>query len=213
MHVVIPLFPRYTTLDAIGPYEVLRFIPDAEITFAAVETDPVPADSGALAITDTTPLDEIETCDIVVVPGGPGSRAENKRLVDWLKMIHPKTRWTTSVCTGALVLGSAGLLNGIDAATHWNPKVVERLKELGARYVPDRVVVNEEHRIVTSAGVSAGIDMALDLAARLTAQMTAEAIQLAIQYDPQPPFDCGSPDKATEDVQQRALELLGSATV
>ncbi|QIS20975.1 DJ-1/PfpI family protein [Nocardia terpenica] len=212
MHVVIPLFPRYTTLDAIGPYEVLRFVPDAEITFAAVEKDPVPADSGALAITDTTPLDGIETCDIVVVPGGPGTRAENKQLVDWLKMIHPKTRWTTSVCTGALVLGSAGLLNGIDAATHWNPKVIERLQELGARYVPDRVVVNEKHRIVTSAGVSAGIDMALSLAARITDPVTAKAIQLAIQYDPKPPFDSGSPEKATEAVKERALELLGSAT-
>ncbi|QIS15520.1 DJ-1/PfpI family protein [Nocardia arthritidis] len=212
MHIVIPLFPRYTTLDAIGPYEVLRFIPDAEITFAAAETDPVPADSGALAITHTTPLNEIETCDIVVVPGGPGSRAENKQLVAWLSMIHPKSRWTTSVCTGALVLGSAGLLKGLDAATHWNPKVVQRLEELGARYVTDRVVFDDEHRIVTSAGVSAGIDMALALAARITDQVTAEAIQLAIQYDPQPPFDSGSPDKATENVRQRALELLGSKT-
>jgi len=194
MRIVIPLFDRFTALDAIGPYEVLSRLPGAEVVFAATEEGPVRADTGRLAVVADRRLDAIGSCDVVVVPGGPGTRAlmGGGALTEWVAGVHGATTWTTSVCTGSLVLGGAGLLSGLEATTHW--AAAELLESFGARYTARRVVF--EGRIVTAAGVSAGIDMALTLAARIAGGDVAQAIQLAIEYDPQPPFDSGSPIKA-----------------
>jgi putative intracellular protease/amidase len=190
MHIIIPLFDEFTALDAVGPYEVLCKVPGAEVVFAAVDCGPVRSDTGTLAIVADARLDEIESCEVVVVPGGPGTRklSTDESLIGWVRRIHPTTQWTTSVCTGSLVLAAAGLLDGLEATGHW--AAVDELEALGARYTPQRVVT--AGKIVTAAGVSAGIDMALTLASRIAGDEVAEAIQLMIEYDPQPPFDSGS---------------------
>jgi len=195
VRIVVPLFDRFTALDAVGPYEVLSRLPGAEVVFAATETGPVRTDTRALAITADARLDEIDSCDVVVVPGGPGTRQlmTDQTLTAWMRAIHPATQWTTSVCTGSLLLGGAGLLAGLDATTHW--ACVDLLESLGARYSPERVIVRG--KVITAAGVSAGIDMALTLAALIAGDAVAEAIQLSIEYDPQPPFNSGSVAKAS----------------
>jgi transcriptional regulator GlxA family with amidase domain len=204
MRVVIAIFDEFTALDAVGPYEVLRLLPGAEVVFAAVRTGPVRTDSRALAITADAAFPDIDRCDVLVVPGGRGSREflADPDMIAWLRGVHATTTWTASVCTGSLVLAAAGLLEGLPAATHWS--AAAELEALGAVYTAERVVFHD--KVVTAAGVSAGIDMALALAARLTDRTTAEAIQLAIEYDPQPPFDAGSPAKAP----QAAKDLLAA---
>ncbi|HZN15748.1 MAG TPA: DJ-1/PfpI family protein [Acidimicrobiales bacterium] len=194
MRIVIPLFDRFTALDAVGPYEVLSRLPGAEVVFAAAEKGPVRTDVGSLAITADATFDEIESADVLTVPGGPGTRhlMTDPQLIAWVKQIHPTTTWTTSVCTGSLLLGAAGVLDGLKATTHWSAD--ELLNSLGATYVEERVVI--EGKVITAAGVSAGIDMALTLAARIAGDVVAQAIQLGIEYDPQPPFDCGAKSKA-----------------
>ncbi|MCP2259203.1 DJ-1/PfpI family protein [Streptoalloteichus tenebrarius] len=209
MRVVIPLFPSFTALDAVGPYEVLRLVPGAEVLFVATEKGEVRADSGALAITADAALDEVDACDVLVVPGGEGSLAPPPELVPWLAKVHATTRWTASVCTGSLLLGAAGILDGLDATTHWG--AAQRLEAYGARFLPERVVFQDAHRVVTAAGVSSGIDMALALAARLADQVTAEGVQLAIEYDPRPPFHAGAPSQASQPVRARAVEILREA--
>jgi putative intracellular protease/amidase len=194
MRIVIPLFDGFTALDAVGPYEVLGRIPGAEVVFAASDRGPVRTDTGKLAIIADARLDEIESCEVVVVPGGPGTRrlTSDEALIGWIRRIDRTTQWTTSVCTGSLLLAAAGLLEGLDATGHW--AAVDELEALGARYIPQRVVT--QGKIVTAAGVSAGIDMALTLASLIAGVEVAEAIQLWIEYDPRPPFDSGSPAKA-----------------
>lgn len=190
MNIVFPLYDRFTALDAVGPYEVLSRLPDTSVTFAAADRGPVRTDRALTVVADAA-FEEIDRCDVLVVPGGPGSREVVKRdgpLVDWVRRVHPTTRWTTSVCTGSLILGAAGLLAGLDATTHWGART--ELEATGATYVPERTVVRG--KIVTAAGVSAGIDMALALAARIVGDVAAEAIQLLIEYDPRPPFASGS---------------------
>ena len=198
MDIVIPLFPNFTALDAIGPYEVLRGLPEANITFAAADPGLVHADEPALAFQATTALNDIDAADILVVPGGPGTRAviKDEAFLDWVRRIHATTTYTTSVCTGSLVLAAAGLLDGLEATTHWAR--VALLESLGAKYTERRVV--QQGKIVTAAGVSSGIDMALTLAAQIDGDDRAMAIQLYIEYDPQPPFDCGSPAKAGPEI-------------
>jgi putative intracellular protease/amidase len=195
MHIAIPLFDRFTALDAVGPYEVLSRLPGAEVTFVGERTGPVRTDTGALAITVDAALDDVVAPDVVVVPGGPGTRAmlEPGPLHAWVGAAHATTQWTTSVCTGSLILGAAGVLEGLEATTHW--AALDELAPLCARAVGDRRIV-EQGKVVTAAGVSAGIDMALWLAARLAGDDVARAIQLGIEYDPQPPFDSGSTAKA-----------------
>ena len=204
MDIAILLYDRFTALDAVGPYAVLSRLPGAAMRFVAERPGPVSDDSGGLMLIATAGLDEVTRPDIVVVPGGPGEVAvrAGAAVTDWLRAVHPTTTWTTSVCTGALILGAAGLLSGLRASTHWLAH--DALRELGAIPVTDRVVIDDAHHIVTAAGVSAGIDMALTLAARLAGDMVAQAIQLGIEYDPQPPFDAGSPAKAPAEV----VELL-----
>jgi putative intracellular protease/amidase len=206
MQIAIPVYPAFTALDAIGPYEVLQRLPGAEVVFCAEEPGPVRTDQRMLGLLADRSLAEVERPDIVVVPGGYGSRSmldPAHPLTSWLAVVHETTSWTTSVCTGSLLLAAAGILDGVDATTHWASR--DALASLGARPVEERVVVRD--RIVTAAGVSAGIDMALVLAERIAGPEVAQAIQLGIEYDPDPPHDAGSPDKAPPAI----VELTGLA--
>ncbi len=194
MDIAILIYDRLTALDAIGPYEVLSRLPGASTKFVAVEPGPVRTDNGVLTLLAEHSLADVNEPDIVLVPGGPGevaSRAGGPAL-QWLRDVHETTTWTTSVCTGSLILAAAGLLDGKRATSHW--LALEQLRALGGEPTSERVVF--DGKIVTAAGVSAGIDMALSLAARIAGEEVAQAIQLGIEYDPQPPFDAGSPAKA-----------------
>ena len=206
MKIAIALFDRFTALDAVGPYEVLSRLPGAEVVFVAAEKRIYRTDIGALALLPGATFAEVDRADILLVPGGPGRQAmmADEALVGWVRKIHPTTQWTTSVCTGSLVLGAAGVLQGIDAVTHWG--AMTDLAAVGATPVSERVVIRG--KIVTAAGVSAGIDMALTLAARIAGEDVARAIQLGIEYDPQPPFDSGHPSKATPETVQVIAELM-----
>jgi putative intracellular protease/amidase len=198
MDIAIPIFDRFTALDAVGPYEVLSRLPGARVRFVAHEAGPVRAETRMLALVAEAPFEDVPTPEVLVVPGGIGTRAllEDERLIGWIRHVHETSTWTTSVCTGSLLLGAAGVLAGLDAATHWGAR--GDLAALGVRPVARRVV--EEGKIVTAAGVSAGIDMALTLAARIAGDDIAQAIQLEIEYDPRPPFHAGSPESAGEAI-------------
>ena len=200
MQIAIPLYERFTALDAIGPYEVLSRLPGAKVTFVAKEAGPVRTDNGMLALHADAALADLPHPDIVVVPGGFGTRAmlADEEFLDWLRGAHETSQWTTSVCTGSLLLAAAGIIKGLDATTHWAVRDV--LEALGAHYVEDRVV--QHGKIVMGAGVSAGIDMALTLAAQIAGDDVAQTIQLYIEYDPQPPFDSGAPSKASAGVKE-----------
>ena len=203
MDITILLFDRFTALDAIGPYEVLSRLPGATVTFAARSRGTVRTDVGSLGVEATAALDEIDHTDLLLIPGGPGETAERAvpATIEWVRTIDATTTWTTSVCTGALVLAQAGLLDGRPATTHWGALHV--LERLGARPVEARWV--ESDKYVTAAGVSAGIDMALALAARIAGDDVAQMIQLGIEYDPDPPFVGGSTRTAPEHIRA-ALE-------
>jgi putative intracellular protease/amidase len=204
MNIAIVLYDRFTALDAIGPYEVLSRLPGASVAFVATEAGPVSTDNGMLTILAERSLEQAGQPDIVLVPGGPGEVAARAggATLDWLKQVDQTSTWTTSVCTGSLILAAAGLLEGKRATTHW--LAMDELGRLGAEPVQERVVF--DGKLVTAAGVSAGIDMALTLAARIAGDTVAQAIQLGIEYDPQPPFNAGSPRTAPADV----VELLRS---
>ena len=206
LRVAVVLYDRMTALDAVGPIEVLRFLPGARLELVSTARGPVRTDSEAVELVATTAYDDCPSPDVVVVPGGPGTaEALDGPLVPWLQRVHPTTTWTTSVCSGSLLLAYAGLLAGAPAASHFS--VVELLPQLGAARSDERLVVDEGHHVMTAAGVSSGIDMALVLAERLSDTTTAQAIQLVIEYDPQPPHDTGALDKASADVVRRAIEL------
>jgi putative intracellular protease/amidase len=194
MKIAIVLYDRFTALDAIGPYEVLSRLPGADLAFIAVESGPVTTDNGMLTMLAQHSLGEVRGADIVLVPGGPGEVAARAgdSVLDWLRSAHETSTWTTSVCTGSLILAAAGLLAGKRATTHW--LAFDELERLGAQPVHERVVF--DGKLVTGAGVSAGIDMALTLAAQVAGPEVAQAIQLGIEYDPQPPFAAGSPETA-----------------
>ncbi|MGH9213830.1 MAG: DJ-1/PfpI family protein [Acidimicrobiales bacterium] len=207
MLIAIPLFERLTALDAIGPYEVLQRLPDAEVRFVGERTGFVTTENGMLRLGVDATLDDTPRPDVVVVPGGVGNRVllPESPLVDWVRAVHPTTRWTTSVCTGSLVLAAAGLLDGLTATTHW--AAYKELEGLGATPTDQRVVEHPDQRIITAAGVSSGIDMALGLAEHLTDRTTAQAMQLMVEYDPQPPFDAGALSKVDQAVLARAAEI------
>ena len=194
MQIAILIFDKLTALDAIGPYEVLRSVPGWEVKFVGPEKGPVRTDSGALGLSADYSLAEVSEADIVLVPGGEGNRPllGDEAVLSWLRQIDAGSKWTTSVCTGSLVLGAAGLLAGKRTTSHW--LYLEQLREFGADPVGGRFV--EDGKVITAAGVSAGIDMALHLVGREAGPEVAQAIQLGIEYDPQPPFDAGSPSKA-----------------
>ncbi|HWG08418.1 MAG TPA: DJ-1/PfpI family protein [Solirubrobacteraceae bacterium] len=198
MNTAILLYDGFTALDAVGPYEVLSRLPGARATFVAAEAGPVRTDNGMLTLTAELSLEQLPAPEIVLVPGGPGevaARAGGPAL-EWLRAAHETSTWTTSVCTGSLILAAAGLLGGKRATGHW--LAMDKLRELGAEGVSERIVF--DGKLVSAAGVSAGIDMALALAARIAGEQVAQAIQLGIEYDPQPPFDAGSPQKAPSEI-------------
>ena len=194
MQIAFLLYDGFTALDVVGPYDVLRNLPGCEPVFVAEQVGPVRNTSGSLALIADKGVDEVDEADILVVPGGFGTRVvlDHQPLLAWLRQVHEGTTWTTSVCTGALLLAAAGLLEGEPATTHWLAR--STLGALGARPVPERVV--QSGKIITAAGVSAGIDMALRVVELTEGPQAAKAIQLGLEYDPQPPFDAGSPEKA-----------------
>jgi len=209
MDIAIPVYERFTALDAVGPYDVLSRLPGATVSFLAAEPGPKRTENGMLALVADRALEELPQPEVVVVPGGFGTRAllEDERMVGWIRRAHESSEFTTSVCTGALLLGAAGVLDGLEATTHWTE--LETLERFGARPASRRVV--EQGKVITAAGVSSGIDMALLLAARLAGDDVAEAIQLAIEYDPQPPFDSGSTAKARPETVQLVQNVLEAA--
>jgi putative intracellular protease/amidase len=216
MDIAIPIYDRFTALDAVGPYEVLSRLPDARVTFIAKEAGTYQTDNGMLSVVAEASLDDMPHPEVVMIPGGMGTRAlmSDEAMLDWIRTAHETSTYTTSVCTGSLLLGAAGVLDGLDATTHWLE--LETLDKLGARSTSKRVV--EQGKVITAGGVSSGIDMALLLASRIAGDEFAKGIQLLIEYDPQPPFDAGSPDKAPPEtvelistMARRHLEQLAAS--
>jgi putative intracellular protease/amidase len=201
--IAIYIFDKLTALDAIGPYEVLQRLPGAKVKFVGAERGPIRTDQGMLGVVRDFAFDEVPSADILVVPGGIGTRPliEDQPTIEWIRAVDAGSQWTTSVCTGSLLLGAAGLLEGKQATTHW--AALDMLKQFGAVPTSERVV--EQGKIITAAGVSSGIDMALRLVARLAGDEASQAIQLGIEYDPQPPFDTGSKAKAPDRIVELAM--------
>ena len=194
MQIAIVVYDRFTALDVVGPYEILSRAPDAETVFVAEQAGLVRTDTGSLAISADKALSEVPSPDIVLVSGGPGQSAlmDHEPLLDWLRAADATSTWTTSVCTGSLLLAAAGLLEGRRATSHW--LALDQLTRFGAEPTGERVVFDGKY--VTAAGVSSGIDMGLALLGRIAGDEHAQAVQLATEYDPQPPYDAGSPEKA-----------------
>ena len=203
IEIAVLLFDRLTALDAIGPYETLQRLPGATVVFVAEQPGEIRTENGFLGLMADAALGDVPRPDVVVVPGGVGCRAllEPNPVHEWLRSVHRTTRFTTSVCTGSMVLAAAGLLDGLEAATHWS--TYDELEKLGAIPTGARVVEHLDRRLLTAAGVSSGIDMALRLSELLVDETAAKAMQLMVEYDPQPPFDAGSLDKAGPDVLER----------
>jgi transcriptional regulator GlxA family with amidase domain len=206
VQLAIALFPRLTALDAIGPYEVLQRVPTIDVVFVGAERGTVRTENGFLGLSVDATFAEVPRPDLVLVPGGIGTRAllDGGDLLEWVRAVHPTTTFTTSVCTGSLVLGAAGLLEGLTATTYWS--VLDLLARFGAEPTSQRVVEHLDRRIITAAGVSSGIDMAIRLVELLDGDVAAQAAQLMVEYDPQPPFDAGSPAKAGEAVMTKVKE-------
>ncbi|MBA2505101.1 MAG: DJ-1/PfpI family protein [Thermoleophilaceae bacterium] len=208
MDIAIPLYDRFTALDAIGPYEVLSRLPDARVRFIAHEPGPVVTVNGMLTILAEDALEDVPNPEIVCVPGGWGTRAllDDERMLAWIRGAHETSEWTTSVCTGSLLLGAAGVLEGLDATSHWLE--LEALSDFGARPTGARVV--EQGKVITAAGVSSGIDMALMLAGQIAGDEFAKSVQLLIEYDPQPPYDSGSTEKAPDEIVANIRTLVAA---
>ena len=206
VEIVVPLFPRFTALDAVGPYEVLQRVPAFDVTFVGHARGEVRSENAMLGLVADATFEEHPSPDVIVFPGGIGTRQleSDTRVLEWVRRVHATTRYTTSVCTGSLVLGAAGLLDGLTATTHWS--CYRELAAHGAEPTAQRVVEHLERRIITAAGVSSGIDMALRLVELLADRTAAQAAQLMIEYDPQPPFDCGSVAKSDDVVMTRVIE-------
>jgi len=203
MQIALVLYPGFTVLDIIGPFQVLADVPGHDVVFVAGERGQVVDHTGRCPLVASATFAEVTSPDVVVVPGELFAEWDD-RVVEWLRRVHPTTSWTTSVCTGSLYLAAAGILDGTDATTHWARS--ERLEELGARYTAERVV--ERGKVITAAGVSSGIDMALTLVGRVHGAEMAKLAQLAIEYDPHPPFDAGSPSKAPAELVALARAAL-----
>jgi transcriptional regulator GlxA family with amidase domain len=198
MQVAYLLYDKFTALDITGPLEVLNSVPDVESIFVAETAGPIRNESDTLSLVADASLDEVPNPDVFVIPGGFGTRSllDHEPLLAWIRGAHETSEYTTSVCTGSLLLAAAGVLDGIPATTHWLAR--DLLAELGAERSTDRVV--EQGKILTAAGVSSGIDMALRLVQLKYGDEVAQAVQLGIEYDPDPPLDCGSPDKAPKEI-------------
>jgi transcriptional regulator GlxA family with amidase domain len=212
MQIAIVLYPGFTALDFIGPYEVLRNLPDTEVRFLWHEPGPIAADSGMLIVGATHSFDETPSPDLLLIPGGMTTfeHARDEKLLAWVRQAHASAAWTASVCSGSVILAAAGLLEGKRATSHW--MAVPTLKAFGVTPVSDERIVEAdatpEHRIVTCAGVSAGIDLGLWLAGQIAGEGKAKAIQLAIEYDPQPPFGSGHMSKASSATKAAAAASL-----
>jgi transcriptional regulator GlxA family with amidase domain len=206
LQIAIPLFPKYTALDAVGPYEVLQRIPTFDVIFIGHTRGEVRSENGMIGLIADATFEEVPAPDVLVFPGGVGTRplVHDERVLAWVRRAHAGSRFTTSVCTGSVVLGAAGLLQGLTATTHWS--CYRELAEQGAEPTAARVVEHLDERIITAAGVSSGIDMALRLVELLVDRTAGEAAQLMIEYDPQPPFDCGTVTKASDAVMTRIVE-------
>ncbi len=201
------LYDGMTALDAIGPYEVLQ-APGlkTDVRFVATERGVKRTDFGKLRLTADYSLDETPSPDILLIPGTPYPQAVmgDQKVIEWITQAHKTTKWTTSVCTGALALAAAGVLQGLQATTHW--LALDVLKQFGAIPTKERVV--RQGKIFTSAGVSSGIDMALTLVAEEFGVEAAQLTQLLIEYDPQPPFNAGNPDKTSAAIVSEAREAF-----
>jgi len=206
VNIAMLVFERITVLDVVGPYEVLVRLPGATVQMVGLARGVVRSDNGACGIAADVALEEVSRADVLVVPGGFGTRAleKDERVKAWIRAIDQTTTVTASVCTGALVLGAAGLLQGRRANTHWALR--ERLREHGA--IPEGARVVRDGKYASAAGVSAGIDLALTLAAELASPELAQAIQLGIEYDPAPPFDAGSPERAPAAIRDAVLARI-----
>jgi putative intracellular protease/amidase len=209
MQIAALVFDAITPLDIVGPIEVLARMPGAEIVIVGKQRGPMRDPRTHWTLTAEASLAEVPRPDVLVLPGGAGVRplCAEEPILEWLRLAHGTTSWTTSVCTGSLLLGAAGLLRGLTATTHWASR--ELLEQFGARYVEKRVV--QQGKIITSAGVSSGIDMALTLVAKMAGDDIAKGIQLSIEYDPQPPFNCGAPSKAEPAVLDRVRQTMQRA--
>jgi putative intracellular protease/amidase len=211
MNIAFLIFEKLTALDAVGPYEVLSRLPGANVEFIATEAGPKRTDTGALALVADRAIADIDPgdVDVLLIPGGEGNRPmlEDDAVLDWVRAVHAGSEWTTSVCTGSMVLGAAGVLDGLRATTHW--AYLESLTKYGATPVSERVV--QDGKVFTAAGVSSGIDMALTLVGEMAGPEVAQAIQLGIEYDPAPPFDSGSPEKADPAIVEFIRNLEGEA--
>ncbi|WP_123027609.1 DJ-1/PfpI family protein [Mycolicibacterium stellerae] len=217
MQIAIVLYPGFTALDFIGPYESLRMLPDAEVRFVWHEPGPIAADSGVLVVGATHSFDETPSPDIILVPGGFSTmeHARDEKVLDWLRNAHETATWTASVCSGSIMLAAAGLLEGKRATSHW--AALSALSALGVTAVGDERIVSAdgsvENKIVTCAGVSAGIDLGLWLAGQIGGEGRAKVIQLSMEYDPQPPFDSGHMSKASATTKAAATVLMGKDLV
>jgi putative intracellular protease/amidase len=210
----ILLYDGYSLLDPTGPAEVLSRLPDATVTMIAEKRGTVRTDTGDVAVVAEHSIAEVDRLDVLLVPGA-GNRGtigamNNRALLRWIREMHRHTQWTTSVCTGSIVLAAAGLLDGREATTYWAS--ADYLQStFDVTYLPQRYV--RSGKIITAAGVSAGVDMALYLASVIADDDTAKAIQLAVEYDPQPPFDSGNAAEASPELKARALQLLAASQV
>ena len=210
MQIAIGLYPGFTALDAIGPYAVFTSVPGADVVVCAEGKGMLADESDLLHLDLAHTFDEVPTPDVLLVPGGLVTRrlaAEGGPIVDWIRAAHETTTYTTSVCTGALLLGAAGVLDGVPATTHW--MAYEHLRAHGAQPTEQRVVI--EGKVATAAGVSAGIDLALTLVDRLYGAEVAQAVQLGIEYDPQPPHDTGAPSKAPAEIRDLVAAVMNEA--
>ncbi|MGE5697347.1 MAG: DJ-1/PfpI family protein [Candidatus Sericytochromatia bacterium] len=212
MQIAIVLYPGFTALDFIGPYEVLRWLPGAEVRFLWHEPGPITADSGVLVVAATHSFAETPCPDLILVPGGFSTmeHARDEKLLDWIRTAHKTATWTTSVCSGSVILAAAGLLDGKRATSHW--AALPALKTLGVKAVGDQRIVHEGD-VVTCAGVSAGIDLGLWLAGQIGGEGRAKVIQLSMEYDPQPPFDSGHMSKASATTKAAATALMSKDLV
>jgi transcriptional regulator GlxA family with amidase domain len=210
MQIAIGLYPGYTALDAFGPYTVFTNLPDASVVLCAEARGRVDDDAGVLHVDIEHTFADVPAPDVLLVPGGLATRrmaTPGEPIVEWIRAAHRTTTYTTSVCTGALLLGAAGILDGLRATTHW--MAYEPLRAFGAEPTEERVVI--EGRIATAAGVSAGIDLALTLVDRLHGPEVAQAVQLGIEYDPQPPHDAGAPSKAPPEIRDLVAGVMADA--
>lgn len=205
MQIVFLFYEGMTALDAIGPHEILCRLPGAQVIRVAKHSGPIKTDSHLVLYAEHS-LSDISRADVLLVPGAGNATTLRKspETLEWLRSIHSTTTWTTSVCTGSLILAAAGVLSGLKATTHW--AAFDLLKALGVQPVRERIV--EDGKVMTAAGVSAGIDLALSLAAKIAGVQFAQAIQLGIEYDPAPLFDVGSPEKANPAIRDALLKRM-----